>query len=88
MLYAIFFKFGVWSPLVGAHVHSNFGINWRKFMKVLMHKNRNLLLLLRPGKVHSLFPISHFPDFEAGGRSSVFIIDYVIQPGAVHAWFS
>ena len=30
---------------------------------------------LRPGKVDSLFLISHFLDFEAGGWS-LFIIDY------------
>ena len=32
---------------------------------------------LRPGKVDSLFPISHFLNFDAGGRS-LFIIHYDI----------
>ena len=32
-------------------------------------------MLVRPGKIVSLFPISHFLDFEAGGRS-LFIIHY------------
>ena len=32
---------------------------------------------IRPGKVDSLFPISHFLNFDAGGRS-LFIIHYDI----------
>ena len=45
------------------------------------------IIIIRPGKVGSFFPISHFLDFEAGGWS-LFIIDYaeVIQPTASHAW--
>ena len=35
---------------------------------------QRLLNKIRSGKVDSLFPISHFLDFEAGGRS-LFIID-------------
>jgi len=45
----------------------------------------------RPGKVDSLLPISHFLDFEAGGRSlAIHHVDYaemmaeMIQPRAVH----
>ena len=47
------------------------------------------LYAIRPSKVDSLFPISHFLDFEAGGRS-LFIIDYaeVIQPGNVNMCFT
>ena len=52
------------------------------------HNLTKLFLLLRPGKVYSLFPISHFLDFDAGGLS-LFIIDYTkaIQLGAIHTHF-
>ena len=44
---------------------------------------------VKAGQVDSLFPISHFLNFDAGGRS-LLIIDYVevIQPGAIHTCFS
>ena len=49
----------------------------------------HIMSAIRPGKVDSLFPINHFPNFEASGWS-LFIIDYakVILPGAIHACFS
>jgi len=64
--------FGAWAEVVKCA-----GIVWIKFK-----------CKLGPGKVDSLFLISHILDFEAGGWS-LFIIDYaeVIQPGAVHKCF-
>ena len=38
---------------------------------------RSVVASVRPGKVDSLFPISHFLNFDAGGRS-LFIIHYDI----------
>ena len=47
--------------------------------------NQQIFVPLRPGKVDSLFPISHFLDFEGAA-----IIDFaeVIKPGAVNTCFT
>jgi len=62
-------------------------LGWYIFLGQFLLMKLNYMLVIRPGKVDSLFPISHFLDFDAS-RRSLLIIDYteVIQSWAIHAW--